>query len=89
MNRVIHRCRLILGVFAIVGSVMTGQVFAQAINVEAAKQEGKVIVYGAQVPQAMKPLHAAFEKKYWNFDRILERFVDPGFRTGADRMAGR
>lgn len=37
---------------------------AQAVNVDAAKQEGKVIVYGAQVPQAMKPLHAAFEKKY-------------------------
>jgi iron(III) transport system substrate-binding protein len=51
-------------VFAIAGSVMTGQGFAQAINVEAAKQEGKLIVYGAQVPQAMKPLHAAFEKKY-------------------------
>ena len=43
---------------------MTGQVCAQAINVEAAKQEGKVVVYGAQVPQAMKPLHAAFEKRY-------------------------
>ena len=43
---------------------MTGQVFAQAVSVEAAKQEGKVVVYGAQVPQAMKPLHAAFEKKY-------------------------
>jgi ABC-type Fe3+ transport system substrate-binding protein len=37
---------------------------AQTVNLEAAKQEGKVIVYGAQVPQAMKPLHAAFEKKY-------------------------
>jgi ABC-type Fe3+ transport system substrate-binding protein len=43
---------------------MTGQGFAQAVSVEAAKQEGKVIVYGAQVPQAMKPLHAAFENKY-------------------------
>jgi iron(III) transport system substrate-binding protein len=59
-----NRWILILGVFAIAGSVMTGQGFAQAINVEAAKQEGKLIVYGAQVPQAMKPLHAAFEKKY-------------------------
>jgi ABC-type Fe3+ transport system substrate-binding protein len=37
---------------------------AQAVNVEAAKKDGKVVVYGAQVPQAMKPLHAAFEKKY-------------------------
>ncbi|HKY06627.1 MAG TPA: extracellular solute-binding protein [Candidatus Binatia bacterium] len=37
---------------------------AQAVNVDAAKKEAKVVVYGAQVPQAMKPLHAAFEKKY-------------------------
>jgi iron(III) transport system substrate-binding protein len=64
VNRAINRWILNLGVFAIAGSVLTGEVFAQAINLEAAKQEGKVIVYGAQVPQAMKPLHAAFEKKY-------------------------
>ena len=64
MNRTINRRILILGVLAIAGSVMTGQVFAQTVSLEAAKQEGKVIVYGAQVPQAMKPLHAAFEKKY-------------------------
>ena len=64
MNRAINRRILILGVLAIAGSVMTGQVFAQTVNLEAAKQEGKVNVYGAQVPQAMKPLHAAFEKKY-------------------------
>ena len=64
MDRAINRWILILGVFVSAGWVMTGQVCAQAINVEAAKQEGKVIVYGAQVPQAMKPLHAAFEKRY-------------------------
>jgi len=44
--------------------VTRATVSAQAVNVEAAKKDGKVIVYGAQVPQAMKPLHAAFEKKY-------------------------
>ena len=64
MNRTINRRILILGVLAIAGSIMTGQVFAQTVSLEAAKQEGKVNVYGAQVPQAMKPLHAAFEKKY-------------------------
>ena len=64
MDRAINRWILILGAFVIAGWVMTGQVCAQAINVEAAKQDGKVIVYGAQVPQAMKPLHAAFEKRY-------------------------
>jgi ABC-type Fe3+ transport system substrate-binding protein len=64
VNRAINNWILILGVFATAGSAMTGQVFAQTVSVEAAKQEGKVSVYGAQVPQAMKPLHAAFEKKY-------------------------
>jgi len=49
---------------AVVGLVTRATVSAQAVNVEAAKKDGKVIVYGAQVPQAMKPLHAAFEKKY-------------------------
>jgi ABC-type Fe3+ transport system substrate-binding protein len=47
--------------FAIFGSTAG---LAQQPNLEAAKQEGKVIVYGAQVPQAMKSLHAGFEKKY-------------------------
>ena len=37
---------------------------AQQPNIEAAKREGRVVVYGAQVPQAMKSIHAGFEKKY-------------------------
>jgi len=53
-----------LALVVVVGLVSRTNVFAQAMNVEAAKKEGKVIVYGAQVPQAMKSLHAAFEKKY-------------------------
>jgi ABC-type Fe3+ transport system substrate-binding protein len=50
----------------IMAPVVSGHSYAwaQAVNVDAAKKEGKVVVYGAQVPQAMKPLHAAFEKKY-------------------------
>jgi len=43
---------------------VTQRVLAQAVDADAAKKEGKVIVYGAQVPQAMNPIHAAFEKKY-------------------------
>jgi len=46
------------------GMVARENASAQTVDVNAAKQDGKVIVYGAQVPQAMKPLHAAFEKKY-------------------------
>ena len=36
----------------------------QAIDVAAAKKEGKVIVYGSVVPQAMEELHRSFESKY-------------------------
>jgi iron(III) transport system substrate-binding protein len=64
VNRPTNRWIFILGVFAIASLARTGQVSAQGINIDAAKQEGKVVVYGAQVPQAMKPLHAAFEQKY-------------------------
>lgn len=64
MYRITHPRTFLFGVFSIGTSLMIGQVFAQPVNVEAAKQEGKVTVYGAQVPQAMKALHAGFEKKY-------------------------
>src|SRR5688572_17828084 len=54
----------VLVLLAGVGVLTRATVSAQAINVDAAKKEGKIVVYGAQVPQAMKPLHAAFEKKH-------------------------
>lgn len=38
--------------------------WAQAVNVDAAKKEGKVVVYGSVVPQAMDDLHKGFEAKY-------------------------
>src|SRR5437773_11370643 len=37
---------------------------AQPVNVEAAKKEGKIVVYGSVVRQAMERLHQAFKKKY-------------------------
>jgi iron(III) transport system substrate-binding protein len=46
------------------GMASAKNVFAQAANVDAAKKEGKVIVYGSVVPQAMQGLHQAFKKKY-------------------------
>lgn len=64
MSRKINYWLTVLAILTSVGVASRTGVSAQAVNVEAAKQEGKVIVYGAQVPQAMKPLHAAFEKKY-------------------------
>lgn len=36
----------------------------QPVDVAAAKKEGKVVVYGSVVPQAMEELHKNFEKKY-------------------------
>jgi iron(III) transport system substrate-binding protein len=41
-----------------------GSAAAQAVNVDAAKKEGRVVVYGAQVPQAMEGVNKGFEKKY-------------------------
>ena len=37
---------------------------AQSPNMDAARKEGKVVVYGIVVPQAMAALHKGFEKKY-------------------------
>ena len=64
MSRKIKYWVTILAAVALASVASRDQAWAQAVNIEAAKKEGKVIVYGAQVPQAMKPLHAAFEKKY-------------------------
>ena len=35
-----------------------------AINIDAARKEGKVIAYGTIIPQVMEPLHRNLEKKY-------------------------
>ena len=64
MKRKINRWLSLIALAGLAGMLSGSDVLAQGINIEAAKKEGKVIVYGAQVPQAMKPLHAAFEKKY-------------------------
>jgi hypothetical protein len=39
-------------------------VLAQAIDIDAARKEGKVIAYGTIIPQVMEPLHRNLEKKY-------------------------
>ena len=45
-------------------SLSATKALGQAVDVAAAKKEGKVIVYGSVVPQAMEELHKDFEKKY-------------------------
>ncbi|HEX2930827.1 MAG TPA: hypothetical protein VHV54_13980, partial [Candidatus Binatia bacterium] len=46
------------------GLALPHSAFAQAVNVDAAKKEGKVVVYGSVVPQAMEDFHKGFESKY-------------------------
>lgn len=58
--------RLTLGSLAAVAMLMLAAMplMAQPVNIDAAKKEGKVVVYGSVVPQAMDGLHQAFKKKY-------------------------
>ena len=51
-------------VLALSLGVTAAKVQSQAVDVAAAKKEGKVVVYGSVVPQAMEELHKSFEKKY-------------------------
>lgn len=60
------------------------EALAQRANVDAAKKEGKVVVYGSVVPQAMEGLNKGFEKKYgipvdyWRGDstKVAERALN-------------
>ncbi|HYT56790.1 MAG TPA: extracellular solute-binding protein [Verrucomicrobiae bacterium] len=64
MNKVISRLVIIAEVLAVTAVMFAGQALAQSANVDAGKKEGKVVVYGSVVPQAMDGLHQAFKKKY-------------------------
>src|SRR5918992_4855734 len=56
--------KMVFVVVALAVSISSGRAFAQEANIEAGKKEGKVVVYGSVVPQAMEGLHQAFKKKY-------------------------
>lgn len=64
MKAAIRNGMLLVGfiVAAVLGVHATAS--AQPVNVDAAKKEGPVVVYGAQVPQAMEGVNKGFEKKY-------------------------
>jgi ABC-type Fe3+ transport system substrate-binding protein len=64
VNRIIKSCLPVIAIVILAGVAVPKQIFAQAANVDAAKKEGKIIVYGSVVPQAMDGLHAGFKKKY-------------------------
>src|ERR1041384_2919247 len=72
---------------------MPPTLYAQSINVEAAKKEGKTIIYGTVVPQVMGRIQNGFETKhgikteYWRADatKVIDRVLTewrsgkPGF----------
>jgi iron(III) transport system substrate-binding protein len=64
VNKVIGRLVIVAEVLAVTAVMFAGQALGQSANVEAGKKEGKVVVYGSVVPQAMDGLHQAFKKKY-------------------------
>jgi iron(III) transport system substrate-binding protein len=85
----IHRWVVLFAVATIAGLAARADVMAQQANVEAAKKEGRVVVYGSVVPQAMDGLHRGFENKYgikveyWRGDstKVSERALTE-WRTG-------
>src|SRR5687768_18253746 len=59
------RCRnvFLLAVFSFTVA-WSVPLFAQTVDIDAAKKEARVVVYAAVPPQTMKVINAPFEKKY-------------------------
>ena len=82
-----------IAVILVALAVWTGSPWAQSVNIEAAKKEGKVVIYGTVVPQIMNLLEKGFELKYgirteyWRADatKVIDRVLTewrsgrPGF----------
>jgi iron(III) transport system substrate-binding protein len=64
VKRYIKQSLVVLAVVAAGAMTYSRVAFAQAGNVDAAKKEAKVVVYGSVPPQSMEGLHQAFKKKY-------------------------
>lgn len=64
MNRYINRWLVLVAVVVVGAMTSPKEIFAQAGNLDAAKKEAKVVVYGSVPPQSMEGLHQAFKKKY-------------------------
>jgi iron(III) transport system substrate-binding protein len=62
MTTLIRSC--LRAAFIILCACAAIDVQAQPINVDAAKKEGKVVLYGTVVPQAMESIFNSFEKKF-------------------------
>ena len=84
--------------FLIFMTACSTPLFAQPIDIDAAKKEGKVVVYAAVPPQTMKVINDPFEKKYgirveyWRASTtgILERALNEWRvgQAGADVIEG-
>src|SRR5499426_3261456 len=73
--------------------LLPAQILAQGVNVDAAKKEGKAIIYGTIIPQVMTQIEKGFESKYgikteyWRADatKVIDRVLTewragkPGF----------
>jgi iron(III) transport system substrate-binding protein len=86
----IELATVLLAIFALCAG---SPVLAQQVSIDAAKKEGKVVVYGTMIPQVMKLIEAGFEAKYgvnieyWRGDatKVVDRVLTewragkPGF----------
>jgi iron(III) transport system substrate-binding protein len=65
MFRSLHqRLWLALAATLILPWLATRELSAQAPDPDAAKKEGKIVVYGTTIPNIMVPIHTNFEKRY-------------------------
>jgi ABC-type thiamine transport system substrate-binding protein len=44
--------------------LISNGLLAQTLDFEAAKKEGRIVVYGTTIPNVMTPIHAGFERRY-------------------------
>jgi iron(III) transport system substrate-binding protein len=84
---------LFTGVLIVAVWIFPTLLHAQGVNVEAAKKEGKAVIYGTVVPQIMSQIEKGFEAKYgikteyWRADatKVIDRVLTewrsgkPGF----------
>jgi hypothetical protein len=62
LRRRLRNLVLMFGVLACVGTEAP-KAWGQAVNVDAAKKDGKVVIYGTIVPQIMNLIQKGFEEK--------------------------
>jgi len=64
VNKLIKRLVIAVDVVALTALIFVEPALGQSPNVDAGKKEGKVVVYGSVVPQAMEDFNKGFEAKY-------------------------